>query len=107
MTATGRTRRNTLVILLVLAVLIPGFVFAPTVPAGEYPPKGWAVFTLALGAVMTLILVVLLVAGRAGLGAIAMLAGPLGVLAGAGQIGIRFASDHAQWTGQFLAPVFG
>ncbi len=110
MATADKTKQNTIVILLMAAVLIWGFVTAVTVPAGEYPPQGYAIFTLALDAAMTLILAVLLMAeGRSensGLKAIAMVLGPLGVLAGAGQVIIRFTSDHGWWTGQYMAPVF-
>lgn len=110
MAAAGTSKQNTIVILAMSMVLIWGFVTAVTVPAGEYPPSGYAIFTLALDAAMTAILTVLLIAEsrseRSGLRTAAMLAGPLGVLAGAGQVVIRFTSDHGWWTGQYLAPVF-
>jgi hypothetical protein len=110
MPTNATTKQNTWVILGMAVVLIWGFVTAVTIPAGEYPPSGYAIFTMVLDAAMTLILTVLLVAESrntgSGLRAVAMVVGPLGVLAGAAQVIIRFTSDHGWWTGHYFPPVF-
>jgi len=110
MAAVAASKQNPVVILGMSGVLIFGFVMAVTFPAGEFPPQAYAIFNLVLDAVMTLLLPVLLVAERrserSGLKLAALLAGPLGVLAGVGQVLIRFTSDHAWFTGYYLAPVF-
>ena len=64
MAAAGASKQNTLVILLMSAVLVWGFVTAVTVSAGEFPPSGYAIFTLVLDAAMTLLLAVLLEQAR-------------------------------------------
>jgi hypothetical protein len=78
-------------------------------PAGEYPPSAYAIFNISLDAVLTLLLAILFFAERAsppgGMKALAMLAACAGVLAGVGQVLIRFTSDHAWWTGNYFPPV--
>jgi hypothetical protein len=92
------------------AWLIFVFWLAATSPAGEYPPAGYVWFTIALDALLPLILSILVLrAGTypAGLPrALAVVVGGAGVLAGIGKLAIRFTSDHGWWTGNYLPPVF-
>ncbi len=110
MATAGVSRNNTVVILLMGAVLIWGAVSAITVPAGEFPPSPYHIVMLGLDVLITAILAVLVAAERSspssGLKSASMAIGALGVLAGLVQIGIRFTSDHAWWTGHYSAPVF-
>jgi hypothetical protein len=79
-------------------------------PAGEFPPSPYHLFTLGLDGVMTALLIILVIAvGNAqggGLRMLALVVGSLGVVAGLIKVGIRFTSDHAWWTGNYLPPVF-
>jgi hypothetical protein len=79
------------------------------VPAGPYPPSPVHLLMFGLDVVITLILAVLVRAERqaapSGLRSGALILGPLGVLAGLLQIGVRLTSDHAWHTGHFAAPV--
>jgi hypothetical protein len=110
MDESSRSRQNTLVIFLMAAVLIWGFISAVTIPAGEFPPSPYHLFIMGLDAVMTLLLAALVMAERGAPPSArktgAMVLGGLGVLAGAAQLLIRFTSDHAWWTGHYAAPVF-
>lgn len=110
MATAGVSRSNTVVILLMGAVLIWGALSALTVPAGEFPPSPYHLVMLGLDMVITAILAVLVAAERrsppSGLKSASLVLGALGVLAGLVQIGIRFTSDHAWWTGHYPAPVF-
>jgi hypothetical protein len=110
MAGTGAAKQNTIVILVMAVVLIAGLVSAVMIPAGEFPPYGYAIFEIFLDVLMTIILAVLVFvdrhAGASGLHRLAMVSGPIGVLAGAAQCVIRFTSDHAWWTGHYLPPVF-
>ncbi|WP_309667686.1 hypothetical protein [Tabrizicola sp.] len=103
-------KQNRLVIFLMAVVLGFGLFTALAIPAGEFPSSGYAIFSMSLDAVMTVILAVLLFAERgaeaSGVKTVAMLVGSAGVLAGAAQVLIRFTSDHAWWTGHYLPPVF-
>ncbi len=103
-------RQTQLVMLFMGAFLIFGAVMATIMPADEFPPYAYAVFNIALDAVMTVLLVILLVgtlsAPSGGLKPLAFGVGVLGILAGAVQVAIRFTSDHAWWTGNYLPPVF-
>jgi hypothetical protein len=110
MAAAGSSKQNRYVMLGMAVVLIFGAVTALFQPAGEFPPTAYAIFSMCLDGLMTVLLGVLLVAERGGapggLKTAAMLAGVLGVMAGAVQVLIRFTSDHAWWTGNYLPPVF-
>ncbi len=110
MAGAGAARQNTIIILVMAVVLIAGLVSAVLIPAGEFPPYGYAIFEIALDLLMTIILAVLVFADRHAdaslLRRAAMVLGPLGVLAGLAQGAIRFTSDHAWWTGHYLPPVF-
>lgn len=110
MAAAASARQNRIVMLVMGAYLIVSLGIALTQPAGEFPPWGYAVFNIALDAVMTVLLAILVLAERGsppgGMKAVGMVVGGLGVLAGAAQVAIRFTSDHAWWTGNYLPPVF-
>lgn len=86
------------------------FWLALTSHAGEFPPAGYAWFTIALDVLVPLVLALLVLrAGSYPPGVprlLAILVGGAGVLAGAGKVAIRFTSDHAWWTGNYLPPVF-
>jgi hypothetical protein len=110
MATPASTKQNTIVIFLMAAVLGWGAFSAFTLPAGEYPPPPYHLFTLGLDVLMTVILAVLLMAERRApptlVRTVAMGSGALGVLAGIAQIAVRFTSDHGWWTGHYLPPVF-
>lgn len=92
------------------AVLVFGLATALIQPAGEFPSMAYAVISMCLDGLMTVLLAILIVAERlappSSLGKAAMLVAVAGVLAGAAQVLIRFTSDHAWWTGNYLPPVF-
>ncbi len=108
--AKDSAKQNRYVMISMGLVLMFGAFTAMTVPAGEYPPQFYAIFNIVLDATMTVFLVFLLVSARAtppgGLKPVARLIGAVGVLAGALKVLIRFTSDHAWWTGNYLPPVF-
>ena len=103
-------KQNRLVMIGMGAWLIFGAVMALTQPADEFPPYFYALFNIALDAVMTILMVILLAAEvrtpSGGLKGIALLVGVLGIVAGSVQVLIRFTSDHAWWTGNYAPPVF-
>ncbi len=104
------TNQNTLVVLLMSVVLCGGAVIALSSHAGEFPPSPYHLFTMGLDGLMTVILAFLVAtlgsSPPGGLRMAATIAGPIGVLAGVAKVGIRFTSDHAWWTGDYLAPIF-
>jgi hypothetical protein len=110
MTGAAATKQNSIVILVMSAVLIGGLASAVIIPAGEFPPYGYALFNMGLDALMTVLLGVLVFAEQraapSALRRITVVLGPLGFVAGLAQFAIRFTSDHAWWTGHYLAPVF-
>jgi multidrug transporter EmrE-like cation transporter len=110
MAGSGSSKQNRIVMIFMAVVLVFGLVTALIEPAGEFPPQAYAIFNMALDALITLLLAVLFFAERAsapgGMKTVALLAGVVGVVAGLGQVLIRFTSDHAWWTGQYLPPVF-
>ena len=110
MASAGAEKQNTIVILVMSVVLIGGLISAVMIPAGEFPPYGYALFEIGLDTVMTILLAVLVFADRngppSGLRSAAMLLGPVGIVAGLAQLVVRFTSDHAWWTGHYLPPVF-
>ncbi len=110
MASAGATKQNTIVILVMSVVLIGGLISAVIIPAGEFPPYGYALFEIGLDTLMTVLLAVLVFVERngapSGVRRAAILLGPVGVLAGGAQLVIRFTSDHAWWTGHYLPPVF-
>jgi hypothetical protein len=110
MAETGKTGQNGALMLLMCAVLFWGAYQALFIPAGEFPPAGVVWLDLGLDAGVTLALVALFAMGAAGAtgplkSALTVLA-PLAIVAGLLQIGVRFTSDHAWWTGHYLPPVF-
>ncbi len=109
MAQTGAARQNSFLILMMAAVLIGGLVSAVMIPAGEFPPRGYAIFSLCIDAAMAVILGFLVMAERGlpqtGLTRAAVGLGAVGVVAGLVQVAIRFTSDHAWWTGHYLPPV--
>ena len=110
MAAAGNSKQNRIVMLCMAAVLIFGVITAWVVPAGEFPTTGYAIFSMCLDGAMTLLLAGLIYGERqaapSALRTAAVLAGGAGVLAGVAQVLIRFTSDHAWWTGNYLPPVF-
>lgn len=110
MAGAKQSRQNSGVTLFMAVVLIGGAAIAMIVPAGEFPMPPYHLFEMGLDAVMTAILVILVAtlgaAPEGGLRTMAAVIGPLGVIAGVVKVGIRFTSDHAWWTGNYLPPVF-
>jgi hypothetical protein len=104
------TNQNALVVVFMAVVLTGGAVIALISPAGEFPPQFYQMFEMGLDALMTVLLAILVsTLGRAPTGGLRMAAtilGPIGVVAGLVKLGIRFTSDHAWWTGNYLPPVF-
>jgi hypothetical protein len=103
-------KQNAIVAVVMSVVLIGGAVFALISHAGEYPPQFYQMFTMGLDGVMTVALAVLVATlGSSSPGALRTMAtmiGPIGVVAGLVKLGVRFTSDHAWWTGNYLPPVF-
>ena len=88
------------------AVLIFGALNAVLVTAGEYEPAAYVWFKIALDAVMTGLLLILLVAvvngaPSGGLKATALLLGPVGLVAGLVKLGARLSGDAGWWTGHY------
>jgi hypothetical protein len=105
----SKARSNGILMLVMCAVLFWGAWQALFVPAGEFPPAGVVWLDLVLDAGVTVALAALVLmqaAGTAGpLRAVLAVLAPLAVIAGLVQIGVRFTSDHAWWTGHYLPPV--
>lgn len=110
MAAQDTSKQNRLVMIAMGAFLVFGAVLALTQPAGEFPPTAYAIFNIALDAVMVLLMAILIFANLrsppGGLKAVATGIGVIGLIAGLVQVGIRFTSDHAWWTGNYPPPVF-
>ncbi|MGL4319415.1 MAG: hypothetical protein ACRC6I_18375 [Paracoccaceae bacterium] len=110
MTEAKASNQNTLVVLFMSVFLIASAVLALISPAGEFPPAFYQMFTMGLDAVMTLLLCILVLSlgssPPGGLRTAARIIGPIGIVAGLVKVGIRFTSDHAWWTGNYLPPVF-
>lgn len=104
------SNQNTIVVLVMAVVLFGGAVIAVMSHAGEFPPSPYHLVTMGLDGLMTIILAVLVATlGSSPEGAmrtVAGIIGPIGIVAGVVKVGIRFTSDHAWWTGNYLAPVF-
>lgn len=66
MAGAGAAKQNTIVILVMSAVLIAGLISAVMIPAGEFPPSGYALFEIGLDALMTILLAVLVLQTAAG-----------------------------------------
>ena len=110
MATAGTSKQNLIVACFMSAVLIFGFGMAITQPAGEFPPRFYQMLKIGLDLALTVILLVLVVSLRSAEGGTAKVAamalGTVGVAAGIGKLAIRFTSDHAWWTGNYLPPVF-
>jgi hypothetical protein len=104
------SHQNAIVALVMAVVLCGGAVIGLTSHAGKFPPSPYHLFTMGLDGLMAVILAILVATlGSSPPGALrtaATIIGPIGVVAGLVKVGIRFTSDHAWWTGDFLAPVF-
>jgi hypothetical protein len=103
-------KQNMIVALVMAVVLTGGAVIALMSHAGEYPPSPYHLFLMGLDGVMTIVLAILLAtlgsSPPGGLRTLTTIIGPIGVVAGLVKVGIRFTSDHAWWTGNYLPPVF-
>ena len=110
MAAAGSPKQNLIIACFMAVVLIWGFHTGIMVPAGEFPPRSYQMMEIGLDLAMTVLLVILLVSLRSSAGGVpkvaAIVLGAVGVAAGIGKLAIRFTSDHAWWTGNYLPPVF-
>ncbi|MGL4320819.1 MAG: hypothetical protein ACRCS3_08150 [Paracoccaceae bacterium] len=110
MTAAKASNQNAIVVLVMAVVLSGGAVIALMSHAGEFPPSPYHLFVMGLDGVMTIALAILVAtlgsSPPGGLRTAATIIGPIGVVAGIVKVGIRFTSDHAWWTGNYLPPVF-
>lgn len=99
-------KTNQYAALFMAAVLLFGAFNAVMVTADEYDPAFYVWFNIALDAVMTGLMAVLLVAIARGapagaLKSAALGLGAVGILAGLVKLYARFSSDHGWWTGHF------
>lgn len=106
MANSGSAKQNAWVLIFMSAVLVFGAAQAIFVTAQEYDPAALVWMHFGLDVAMTLLSVILLIvvarsSGQTGLRGLAILAGILGIVAGAIKIAARFTSDHGWWTGHF------
>ena len=104
------SKQNAMVAVFMSVVLIGGAILALIIPAGEFPPQFYQYFEMGLDALMVVLLVIIVAtlgsSPAGGMRTAATIMGPIGVVAGLVKLGIRFTSDHAWWTGNYLPPVF-
>lgn len=106
MANSGGAKQNAWVLICMAAVLAFGAAQAIFVTAQEYDPAILVWMHFGLDVAMTLLSVILLIvlarsSGQEGPRGLAILAGLVGIVAGAIRIAARFTSDHGWWTGHF------
>ncbi len=105
-TGQKQTKQNLYVAIFMAAVLVFGAANAVFITANEYDPMGMVLLDLVLDAGMTVLSAILLVRNislpeQDGLKTAAVLAGVIGIAAGAIKLGARLVGDHGWWTGHY------